>query len=92
MTRTKKDSVDNPIPPLYHRPMPPRLSWNWAAFVLGPVWYAARGLWVHATIMAGLYLLSGLVLLPFVHLYSGLKANEDALEFRIAARNYSPNP
>lgn len=75
--------MDAPIPALYHRPMPRRLSWNWLAFIFGPIWYIARGLWVHATIMVGLYLLSGGILLPFVHIYCGLKANEDALEFRI---------
>lgn len=79
---------DDPIKTLYHRPMPRRLSWNWLAFIFGPFWYVARGLWVHATIMFGLILLSGGLLLPFVWLYCALKANEDGLEFRIAERSF----
>ncbi len=79
---------EEPIPKLYHRPMPRRLSWNWLAFILGPFWYVARGLWVHATIMFGLILLSGGVLVPFVWLYCALKATEDGLEFQIQERSF----
>ena len=60
---------------LYYRPFPQRLSWNWAALVLGPVWYLAQSLWVHGLILLGL---------AFVWVYAGLKADEDMLEFRIA--------
>ncbi|HEY3247117.1 MAG TPA: DUF2628 domain-containing protein [bacterium] len=79
---------EGPIPPLYHRAMPRRLSWNWPAFIFGPFWYVARGLWVHATIMFGLILLSGGLLVPFVWLYCALKANEDGLEFQIQERSF----
>ena len=69
---------------LYFRPFPRRLSWNWAALVLGPVWYLAQGLWVHGAILLGLAFVSGGLLIPLVWVYAGLKADEDMLEFRIA--------
>ncbi|MDR5676148.1 MAG: DUF2628 domain-containing protein, partial [Armatimonadota bacterium] len=34
-----------------HNP-PPRLSWNWAAALLGPFWYLWRGLWAHFCALA----------------------------------------
>ncbi len=72
---------------LYYRPYPRRLSLNVPALILGPVWYMAVGLWVHATIMLSMVFLSGGLLAPFAWLYCGLKANEDFLEFRIARHN-----
>ena len=69
---------------LYFRPFPQRLRWNWAALVLGPVWYLAQSLWVHGLILLGLAFVSGGLLIPLVWVYAGLKADEDVLEFRIA--------
>ncbi|MBI4276991.1 MAG: DUF2628 domain-containing protein [Armatimonadetes bacterium] len=63
---------------------PRRLQWNWAAVILGPLWYLLKGLWVHFMILSGVLLLSFGVLLPFVWLYCALKADEDLLEFRLA--------
>jgi hypothetical protein len=80
-------SAPQPIPPLYHQPMPPRLSVNWLALILGPVWYFATGLWVHASILLTIAFLSGGLLAPVVWLYAGLKANEDLLEARLARRS-----
>lgn len=74
-------------PDLYDRPFPPRLSWNWAALILGPIWYVVHGLWVHAIVLASLTFLSGGLLAPLVWLYAGLKGSEDLLEFRIAHRS-----
>ncbi|HLW60071.1 MAG TPA: DUF2628 domain-containing protein [bacterium] len=67
---------------------PPKLSWNWGAFFLGPIWYLLEGLWVHAIIMTTLLLLSGAILLPFVMLYSGLKANETLADKRLAQHSF----
>lgn len=72
---------------LYYRPYPQRLQVNVLALILGPVWYLLVGLWVHATILFSLLLLSGGLLFPIVWLYCGLKASEDLLEFRIARHN-----
>ncbi len=66
-----------------HAP-PPRLSWNWAAALLGPFWYLWRGLWAHFCALAAVVLLSGGLLAPFVWLYCALKANEDLWELRKA--------
>jgi hypothetical protein len=63
---------------------PPKLGWNWGAFFLGPVWYFFHGLWVHAVILTILIVLSGGILLPFVMLYGGLKANETLEDARLA--------
>jgi hypothetical protein len=67
--------------------MPPRLSLNWLALILGPLWYFAVGLWVHGSIMLAIAFMSGGLLAPLVWLYAGLKANEDLLEARLARRS-----
>jgi hypothetical protein len=69
---------------VYYRDYPRRLSLNWLALVLGPIWYLLTGLWVHASILITLVFLTGGLLAPVVWLYCGLKANEDLLEFRVA--------
>jgi hypothetical protein len=79
---------DDPLATLYHQPLPPRLQVNWWALLLGPVWYLAKGLWVYASVLFTIVLLSGGVLAPFVWLYAGLKADEDLLDARIARRSY----
>jgi hypothetical protein len=61
-----------------------KLGWNWGAFFLGPIWYLLNGLWVHAVILAILILLSGGILIPFVMLYGGLKANETRQDAQLA--------
>ena len=63
---------------------PGKLGWNWGAFFLGPVWFLLEGLWVYAIILTVLILLSGGILLPFVMLYSALKANETLADKRLA--------
>jgi hypothetical protein len=79
---------DDPLRTLYHRQQPPRLGMNWWALLLGPAWYLAKGLWVHASILLTIVFLSGGILFPFVWLYAGLKADEDLLDARIASRSY----
>lgn len=79
---------DDPVKTLYHEALPPRLEWNWFALVFGPFWYLWKGLWVHAGILLSIVFLSGGVLIPFVWLYAGLKANEDLLDARIMWRSY----
>jgi hypothetical protein len=66
-----------------HNP-PARLSWNWAAALLGPFWYLWRGLWAHFCALSAVVLLTGGLLAPFVWLYCALKANEDLWELRKA--------
>jgi len=80
-------SKDDPLATLYHRPMPRRLSINWAALVLGPVWYFGAGLWVHGSILLTIAFLSGGLLAPLVWLYAGFKANEDLLDARLMRRS-----
>ena len=66
------------------RVTPAKLGWNWGAFFLGPIWFLLEGLWVYAIILTVLILLSGGILLPFVMLYSGLKANETRADQKLA--------
>ncbi len=66
------------------RATPPKLGWNWGAFFLGPIWYLFEGLWVYTVILTCLLMLSGGILLPFVMVYSGLKANETLEDARLA--------
>ena len=80
-------SKDDPLATLYHRPMPRRLSINWAALVLGPVWYFGAGLWVHGSILLTIAFLSGGLLAPLAWLYAGVKANEDLLDARLMRRS-----
>jgi len=79
---------EDPMKTLYHQPLPPRLKINWWGLVLGPFWYLAKGLWVHASILLTIVFLSGGILLPFVWLYAGLKADEDLLDARIMWKSY----
>lgn len=79
---------EDPVATLYHRPLPPRLGINWWALVFGPFWYLARGMWVHASILLTIAFLSGGILIPFVWLYAGLKADEDLLDARIMRKSY----
>ena len=69
---------------LSDRVTPPKLGWNWGAFFLGPMWYLFEGLWVYTVILTCLLMLSGGILLPFVMVYSGLKANETLEDARLA--------
>lgn len=80
--------ADDPVQTLYHRALPPRLEWNWWALIFGPFWYLVEGLWVHAFILFSIVILSGGVLIPFVWLYAGLKANEDLLDHQVMKRSY----
>lgn len=67
---------------------PPKLGWNWWAFFLGPIWYIAEGLWVHAIILILLIGLSGGILWPFAAVYAGAKANETLVDFRLARDSF----
>jgi hypothetical protein len=69
---------------LSHRRTPPKLGWNWWAFFLGPIWYLAEGLWVHAIILALLIGLTGGILWPFAAVYAGAKADETLADYRLA--------
>lgn len=73
---------------LRHYTTPPKLSWNWWAFFLGPIWFLAEGLWVYAIIQILLIGLSGGILLPFTMLYSGVKAKETLVDFRLVRHNF----
>ncbi len=73
---------------LARRRTPRKLGWNWWAFFLGPIWFIAEGLWVHAIILLVLIGLSGGILLPFTMLYAGAKANETLEDFRLAKHSY----
>jgi hypothetical protein len=70
------------------RRTPPKLGWNWWAFFLGPIWFLAEGLWVHAIILTLLIGLSGAILWPFAAVYAGAKANETLADFRLARNTY----
>ena len=67
---------------------PPKLGWNWWAFFLGPIWYLAEGLWVHAIILTLLIGLSGGILWPFAAVYAAAKANETLVDFRLARHSF----
>jgi len=67
---------------------PPKLGWNWWAFFLGPIWFLAEGLWIYAIILTLLVGLSGGILLPFAMLYSGAKATEALVDFRLARHSF----
>ncbi len=82
------ERAEDPVATLYHRPLPPRLGINWWALMFGPFWYVARGLWVHASVLFTIAFLSGGILIPFVWLYAGFKADEDLLDARIAQKSY----
>lgn len=63
---------------------PPKITWDWWAFFLGPIWFLFEGIWTHALILVLLAVLSGGVLLPFVMVYSAAKGREVLEDRRIA--------
>jgi len=73
---------------LESRTTPGKLTWDWWAFFLGPVWFLAEGLWVHAIIMMILIGLSGGILLPFVMVYSATKGRETLADARLMRDTY----
>ncbi len=73
---------------LARRRTPPKLGWNWWAFFLGPLWFLAEGLWVHALILTLLIGLTAGLLLPFVMVYSALKADELLEDARLARHSF----
>ena len=87
-TYPRDEAAQTPAAAVEHdlatRVTPAKLGWNWGAFFLGPIWFLLEGLWVYAIILTVLILLSGGILLPFVMLYSGLKANETLADNRLA--------
>ncbi|MBU0581009.1 MAG: DUF2628 domain-containing protein [Candidatus Margulisbacteria bacterium] len=54
-----------------------KIVWNWAAFLLGPLWYAIHGLWSPALIMLAVLIMSGFVLVLPIAIYCGLRFDED---------------
>lgn len=73
---------------LARRRTAPKLGWNWWAFFLGPLWFLAEGLWVHALILTLLIGLSAGLLLPFTMLYSATKAAEILEDARLARHSF----
>lgn len=52
-------------------------TWNWAAFLFGPFWYLAKGLWLKALLMLGILLLTGGLAFVLVWVYCGAFGNWD---------------
>jgi hypothetical protein len=54
-----------------------KVVWNWAAFVLGALWYLYRGMWVKAILYVAVVVLSGGFLAIPVWIYGGLMGTHD---------------
>jgi hypothetical protein len=54
-----------------------KVAWNWAAFLLGALWYLYRGMWAKALIyFAVAFFTGGLLVIP-VWIYGGLMGTHD---------------
>ena len=58
-----------------------RLSWNWPAFLLGPLWYAWHSMWGQAALMFVVLVFSGFVLVFPLAIYCALRFDEDHQDF-----------
>jgi hypothetical protein len=54
-----------------------KIVWNWAAFLLGALWYLYRGMWVKALIYAAVAIFSGGFLILPLWIYGGLMGTYD---------------
>jgi hypothetical protein len=52
-------------------------TWNWAAFLLGPIWYLCRGLWVKALLLVFIVLATAGTLAIPAWIYAGIAGNYD---------------
>lgn len=54
-----------------------RPTWNWLAFLFGPIWYLAKGLWAKALMLLLVSVITAGKVVPLVALYSGLAGSFD---------------
>jgi hypothetical protein len=54
-----------------------KVAWNWAAFLLGALWYLYRGMWAKALIYVAVAFFSGGMLAIPVWIYGGLMGTYD---------------
>lgn len=53
------------------------VTWNWAAFLFGGLWYLYKGLWVKALVILFLAVISTGLLAPLLWIYAGVAGNYD---------------
>lgn len=59
-----------------------KLSWNWLAFLLGPLWYFIHGLWLPGLIMIVVLFMSGFIFVLPIAIYCGIRFDEDLQELQ----------
>jgi hypothetical protein len=62
-----------------------QIVWNWAAFLLGALWYLYRGMWAKALIYAAIAIFSGGFLIIPLWIYAGLRGTYDLYLLRRTA-------
>ena len=60
-----------------------RRGWHWPAFFLGPIWYINKGMTRKGVWMLVLCFESALTAVPFLLLYSGIRARSDLFEHKL---------
>jgi hypothetical protein len=57
-------------------------TWNWAAFLFGPLWYLVKGIWIKGLAICLISLFSHGLAIPFLWIYCGLFGNWDHYVWR----------
>jgi len=63
-----------------------KVSFNWAAFLLGPIWYFYHGMWKKALILMGVSMLTFGIAAPLIWAYAGIASNYDLYLLKVKGK------
>ena len=63
-----------------------KVSFNWAAFLLGPIWYFYHGMWKKALILMGASILTFAIATPLIWAYAGIASNYDLYLLKVKGK------
>ena len=63
-----------------------KASFNWAAFLLGPIWYLYHGMWKKALILIGVSFLTFAIATPLIWAYAGIASNYDLYLLKVKGK------
>ena len=63
-----------------------KVSFNWVAFLLGPIWYFYHGMWKKALIQMGASFVTLGFIAPLIWIYNGMAANYDLYLLKVEGK------